>query len=84
MRYLLDSGIVHDYTYRKHDVYSHARSVARDGNILGIGTPILGELLGGVFASTSAERNLPILKRNLAHLRIWPFDEMAAIQYGQL
>ena len=83
-RYLFDSGIVNDYAYRRHGVYARARRMALAGHHLGIGTPVLGELLGGVRASASSERNLRALERNLAHLRFWPFDESAARKYGEL
>lgn len=84
MRFLLDSGIVHDFAWRKHGVYQRARQMARDGHRLGIGTPVLGELLGGVLASASRARNLPVLERHLAHLTFWPFDAAAARQYARL
>ena len=58
--------------------------MALAGHHFGIGTPVLGELLGGVRASASSERNLRIIERNLAHLRFWPFDESAARKYGEL
>ena len=83
-RYLFDSGIVNDYAYRRHGVYERARRTAIAGHQLGIGTLILGELLGGVRASESSERNLRILERNLAHLKFWPFEESAARKYGEL
>ena len=84
MRYLLDSGIVNDYAYRRHGVYQRARQTVQNGHRIGIGTPVLGELLGGVLASASRERNLPVLERNLAHLTVWPFDAVAAREYARL
>ena len=83
-RYLFDSGIAHDYSYRRGGVYQRARRKAQAGHRLGIGTPILGELLGGVLTSASRERNLRILEHNLAHFTFWPFDEAAARIYGEL
>jgi tRNA(fMet)-specific endonuclease VapC len=82
-RYLFDSGIANDYAYRRHGVYQRARQAAQSGHRLG-GTPILAELLGGVLASESRDRNLRILERNLAHFTFWPFDEAAARKYGEL
>ena len=84
MRYLLDSGILNDYAYRRHGVYQRARQMVQGGHRLGIGTPVLGEILGGVFVSASRERNLPVLERNLAQLIFWPFDEAAAREYARL
>jgi tRNA(fMet)-specific endonuclease VapC len=83
-RYLLDSGIASDYIHRRHGVYARARRSAREGHQLGLGTPVLGELLGGILASASRDRNLPILERNLGRFRLWPFDERAAREYGRL
>lgn len=83
-RYLFDSGIANDYTYRRNGVYQRARQKARAGHQLGLGTPVLGELLGGVLASESSGRNIPILERNLAQLTFWPFDESAAREFGSL
>jgi tRNA(fMet)-specific endonuclease VapC len=84
MRYLLDSGILHDYAYRRHGVYEQARQRVQAGHRLGTGTPVLGEILGGVLASATRDRNLPVLERNLSHFTFWPFDEAAARRYSRL
>ena len=83
-RYLLDSGIANDYAHRRNGVYRRAQLKARDGGRLGIGTPVLGELLGGVLASATRDRNLPVIERSLANLTFWPFDEAAAREYARL
>lgn len=83
-RYLLDSGIASDYVNRRHDVYRRARHAASAGHRLGTGTPVLGELLAGVTASATRDRNLPTVQRNLSSLTFWPFDEPAARLYGKL
>jgi len=84
MRYLLDSGILNDYAYRRHGVYLRARQMVQGGHRLGVGTPVLGEILGGALASASRDRNLPVLERHLAQLTFWPFDEAAAREYARL
>ena len=84
MRYLLDSGILNDYAYRRHGVYQRARQMVQAGHRLGTGAPVVGEIVGGVLASASRDRNLPVLERNLAQLTIWPFDEKAAREYARL
>lgn len=83
-RYLLDSGIAHDYAYRRNGVYQRARLAASAGHRIGTGAPVLGELIGGVLGSETRDRNLKILEHNLAHLTVWPFDEPAARKYGEV
>lgn len=83
-RYLFDSGILGDYVYRRHGVYERARRDAKLGRRLGIGAPVLGEFLAGVLASDTRDRNLPIVRRNIAQLIVWPFGEEAARRYGEL
>ena len=84
MRYLLDSGIASDYIHRRAGVHRRAQALARQGHQIGIGTPVLGELLGGILASDTREQNLPILRRNLGRFKLWPFDGPAAEEYGGL
>ena len=61
-----------------------ARREANAGRRLGIGAPVLGEFLAGVLASDTRERNLPIVRRNLVQLTVWPFGEEAARKYGEM
>ena len=58
------------------------RAVGADGDKVGICTPILAELVGGVLHSQSPERNLAILRSRTAHLSLWIFDKAAAYEYG--
>jgi tRNA(fMet)-specific endonuclease VapC len=83
-RFLLDSGIANDYLNRQHGVYERARAELAKGNRIGIGTPVLGELLSGIERSASRERNLKRLKTNLAAWKLWSFDQSAAVEYGRI
>ena len=83
-RYLLDTGIAADYVNRRGGVYARARQVLTDGARLGLGAPVLGELWDGVFYSATRGFNEELLKRHLGHFAVWPFDQMAAIEYGRL
>src|SRR5262249_18155022 len=83
-RYLLDSGIASDYINRRHGVYERAREEIARGNRVGIGTPILGELVGGIELSVTREENLKRLQRAVSVWLIWPFDEDAAYEYGRI
>lgn len=83
-RYILDSGIVTDLINRRNGVDEKATKAFKHGGRLGVGTPVLGELLAGLHNSSSRKKNLPRLERALANLALWPFDEGAARQYGEI
>jgi tRNA(fMet)-specific endonuclease VapC len=84
MRFLLDSGIASDYVNRRSGVYERARAEVAKGNPIGIGVPVLAELVSGIERGSSRDRNLPILQRALASLKVWPFDQSAAFEYGRI
>ena len=83
-RYLLDTGIAADYLNRRSGVYARARQAFSDGARLGLGAPVLGELWDGVFFSATRGFNEALLKRHLGHFAVWPFDQVAALEYGRL
>jgi tRNA(fMet)-specific endonuclease VapC len=83
-RYLLDTGIASDYLNRRHGVYERAREEMARGNRVGIGIPVLAELWYGVEYSSTRERNAERLRRGLADLVVWPFEQAAAEEYGRL
>ena len=47
-RFLLDTGIAGDFIDRRRGVYEHARDVVALGNRVGIGIPVLAELVYGL------------------------------------
>ena len=47
-RYLLDTGIASDLINRRNGVEQKAREAMERGDRIGIGTPVLGELVGGI------------------------------------
>ena len=65
-------------------MFELVREARRRGGKVGIGLPILGELVGGVEASATREENWPVLQRGLATFVLWPFDTAAAWEYGRL
>ncbi len=81
---LLDSGIVGAFINRRGNVFDRLQTAVREGNRIGTCLPVVAELVYGIQNSTSRERNLDILQRNLTALRIWPFDLAAAFIYGRL
>jgi tRNA(fMet)-specific endonuclease VapC len=83
-RYLVDSGIASDMVNRRHGVYEKALEAFQRRDILGIGTPVWGELRAGVENSSSRERNLSKLIHGVRRLRFWPYDKTAAEEYGRL
>lgn len=83
-RYLLDSGIASDYISRRFGVYERTRTQVLGGDRVGIGTPVLGELLGGIRKSQTRRYNEQRLRKGLADFRIWPYDKPAAEEYGRL
>jgi len=83
-RYLLDTGIASDYINRRNGVFVRAQEEVARGRQIGIGTPVLGELRYGVEASATRERNLGLLIRAMSAWTIWPFDHVAAEEYGRI
>ena len=81
-RFLLDTGIASDYINRRHGVFERTRAEVAKGHIIGIGLPVLAELVAGIEHSASRDRNMKSLKTALASLRLWPFDPAAAYEYG--
>jgi tRNA(fMet)-specific endonuclease VapC len=83
-RFLLDTGIASDYLNRRHGVYDRARTEVARGNPVGIGVPVLAELVSGIERSQTRERNMQRLRTALPSLRLWPFDMPAAFEYGRI
>jgi tRNA(fMet)-specific endonuclease VapC len=83
-RFPLDSGIASDYIDRRNGVYDRARAEAQRGNRVGMAIPVLAELALGIERSRSRDRNLKALRVALDALKLWPFDEAAAFEYGRL
>jgi tRNA(fMet)-specific endonuclease VapC len=83
-RFLLDTGIASDFMNRRRGVFERARHEAAQGNRIGIGIPVLAELVYGIELSTSRDRNLQRLRTNLPAFKVWPFDQSAAFEYGRL
>ena len=83
-RYLLDTGPAQDFIHKREPVYARANELLTDGNKLGVGMPVVGELFAGVEYSSTRERNYSILIRRLDSLLLWPLDRDAAEEYGRL
>jgi tRNA(fMet)-specific endonuclease VapC len=84
MRYVFDSGIAADFISRRGLVPERVRAARARGDKVGICTPILAELVGGVLHSDNPGRNLDILRQRTVPLTLWSFDKAAAYEYGRL
>ena len=82
-RYLLDTGIASDLINRRNAVQQKAREAMQRGDRLGIGTPVLGELVGGVEHCNDPPRQRKALQHGLRGIALWPFDSTAAWEYGR-
>jgi tRNA(fMet)-specific endonuclease VapC len=83
-RYLLDTNSASHCIFRRknmHERVAHARAM---GAKIGIGMPVLAELLAGIENSASREKNLAIVDRNLHLFRLWPFTAEDARVYARL
>ena len=83
-RFLLDTGIAGDFINRRRGVYERARHEVTRGNRVGIGIPVLAEIVYGIEQSTSRDRNMQRLRTTLPAWKVWPFDDKAAFEYGRL
>jgi len=83
-RCLLDTGSAADCIFRRRGVHERVKQARRAGDKIGIGIPVLAELLAGVEYSATRERNLDIINRNMRLFRLWPFTTEAAREYGRL
>ena len=83
-RYLLDTGIASDFINSRNGVAVQVAAAFRRGDRVGIGTPVLGELLAGIELSNDPPKHYKRLAQNLGSLVLWPFDAIAADWYGKL
>ncbi len=82
--YLLDTGIAQDFQAGRNGVRERAIIERNRGHRVGICIPVLGELWSGVEGSASRERNLRSLRSAIKWLRVWPYTDKAAAQYGHI
>src|SRR6266404_2915368 len=82
-RYLLDTNSASHYIFRRKQVHERVTQARTTGAKIGIGMPVLAELLAGVENSASREKNLAIVERHLRLFRVWPFTEDAAREYAR-
>jgi tRNA(fMet)-specific endonuclease VapC len=83
-RYLLDTGIAHDFINDRAGIRERADVLRKPGNRIGTCTPVLGELWSGVEGSTSRVRNTQRLRHAVSRLVVWPYTNGAAEEFGRI
>lgn len=83
-RFLLDTNMAGHYINRRQGGFDRARLEVANGNPIGIGVPVLAELVAGIEHSSSRDRNMKRLKTAMTSCRLWPFDSSAAFEYGRI
>lgn len=83
-RFLLDTNMAGHYINRRQGGFDRARLEVANGNPVGIGVPVLAELVAGIEHSSSRDRNMKRLKTAMTSCRLWPFDSSAAFEYGRI
>jgi tRNA(fMet)-specific endonuclease VapC len=83
MRFMLDTNIC-IYIIKKNPPQAAERVRALSPFEIGISSVALAELEYGVAKSSTPERNKEALASFLAPLEIAPFDDFAAIHYGEI
>jgi tRNA(fMet)-specific endonuclease VapC len=83
-RYLLDTGPAFDFLFHRRGVQDRVEAARRAGAKIGICTPVLGEIIGGLEGSTSREESFEIARRRLGKLLCWPYEKPADREYGRI
>lgn len=82
LKYLLDTNIV-IYTIKNRPQKVRDTFKLHEGQMC-ISSVTLGELVYGAERSSQPERNLQDIEGMIARLEVMPFDNTAAIHFGQL
>jgi tRNA(fMet)-specific endonuclease VapC len=83
-RFLLDTNTAADCIFRRKGIPERIKQARIAGHKIGIGMPVLAELVAGVENSASREKNLEIVRREVRLFRLWPFTARAAWEFGRL
>ena len=82
LKYLLDTDtVIYTIKNRPQEV---RKMFTRHAQQMAISTITLGELVYGAEKSAYPERNLADIEAMAARLEILPFDELAAVHFGQV
>jgi len=83
-RYLLDTGPAFDFLFQRRGVQDRVEAARRAGAKIGICTPVLGEIVGGLEGSDSREASWEIARRRPGKLLCWPYEKPAAHEFGRI
>ena len=83
-KYLLDSAPAQAFMHGLSPVKVQAAELSQTGAKIGICMPVFAELMGGIELSQTRERNRKILLKAVRKLYVWPFDRVAAEEYGRI
>lgn len=83
-RYLLDTGPAQDFLFRRRDALIRIEAKRRLGAKVGICVPVLGEIHAGLELSETRDRNRATARRHLKELVCWPYDSLAAKEFGRI
>ena len=82
LKYMLDTDIV-IYTLKNRPLRVREAFKRHSGQVA-ISAVTLGELIYGAEKSSQSERNLKDIEGMTARLEVLPFDELAALHFGQV
>lgn len=68
----------------RNGIVDRVRHYRSKGFSIGIAIPVFAELAFGMEKSVNREANLKLLKKSLNALKLWPFDQVAAVEFGRL
>jgi len=83
-RYMLDGNTINQLAMRNLKVLARVLAAKAAGHAIGTCLPLIAEYFGGVMASSSVKKNLPIARDTVDSLRRWPFEYEAAEEYARL
>lgn len=83
-KFLLDTGIAGDFLDARYGVDVRGQAEIRKGNAVGVCMPGLAELFAGAAGSDRPEDRKAELRIGLRKLRCWPFDILAAEEFGAI
>ena len=82
--YLLDTNHASWLMAQRDSLVSRMRQAQADGDRFGISVTVLGELYYAVYASQRRAENLRRLQLLVGALLLWPFDALAAQEFGRI
>ena len=82
--YLLDTNHASHFLDGTEPLTARIEAATDAGHRFGISVTVLGELYFAAFASQRRVQNLQALEDFLADAILWPFDELAAEEFGRI